>query len=352
MLPRLFGRCRPRDRMLTMVMPVLAVLGTGCALPTDDRSDAVLTATLDAASRAERAGDFATVAARLEAVYRVQPSVEVARRLSRALRRAGRPVAARSVVTEGIDRFGDSAELLLELGRVELADGRPTEAEAALQRALALESDLWQVHAVLGITFDRSGRYTEAARHYEQALALSPDNPLVLNNYGLSRALAGDLQGGLALLNRAVRAGAGAQVEHNLALLDTLRAGSVPSRGQTIQHPAVSADQPGLSAKDGASIAVRGNGEETEMMPAARSAVPSAGDSEIAPPMTDPASAKPVTGDDFEPERRYYVVRHGGRLADVARVTGLDAEVLAILNPHLTAQALQPGTRVRLPPAL
>ena len=76
----------------------------------------------------------------------------------------------------------------------------------------------------MGIAYDYVGRPVEAQASYDRALAQSPQNPAVLNNVALSRALAGDLEGGIAILEQQTkRPTAQAQVRQNLALLYALK---------------------------------------------------------------------------------------------------------------------------------
>jgi Flp pilus assembly protein TadD len=68
------------------------------------------------------------------------------------------------------------------------------------------------------------GRHDEARTSYEQASALSPSNPRILNNLAPSRAMAGDLETAVQLLERAaVLPSAPAQVQANLQLIAQLK---------------------------------------------------------------------------------------------------------------------------------
>ena len=78
---------------------------------------------------------------------------------------------------------------------------------------------------MLGISCDRMGRHDEARAHYEKAAGLSPGNARILNNLALSRAMAGDLETGLQLLERAATLPAApAQVQANLQLIARIKA--------------------------------------------------------------------------------------------------------------------------------
>ncbi|MCE9680780.1 tetratricopeptide repeat protein [Halomonas alkalisoli] len=64
----------------------------------------------------------------------------------------------------------------------------------------------WQAHNALGVIADIRGEHSLAGSHFEKALSASPGTPLVLNNLGYSRYLAGDLPGARQSLRAAVSA--------------------------------------------------------------------------------------------------------------------------------------------------
>ena len=87
-----------------------------------------------------------------------------------------------------------------------------------------MEPKDWEIHSALGIAHDFLGDPGKAQERYDTALSLSPQNPSVLNNVALSRALAGDLAGGIAILEQqATRATSSPQIRQNLALLYALK---------------------------------------------------------------------------------------------------------------------------------
>jgi Flp pilus assembly protein TadD len=114
----------------------------------------------------------------------------------------------------------DQPALVAELGKIELAAGRLKEAVQALERAIASDGRDWKSHSALGVAYDRQGEYVRAETAYREALALAPDNPTVLNNLALSKAMAGDLPGAQTLLQRASSANsADTRVRQNYALV-------------------------------------------------------------------------------------------------------------------------------------
>ena len=96
--------------------------------------------------------------------------------------------------------------MLAEAGKAKLAAGKLTDAVDLLQRAVAADGKEWRMRSALGLAYDRLGDYDSADGSYKAALALAPDNASILNNYGMSRAMANDLGGARTLLQRAVAA--------------------------------------------------------------------------------------------------------------------------------------------------
>lgn len=176
---------------------------------------------IDAASEAERRGDHAAAASYYRSVYdRDQGSVEAVVGLSRNLRRLGRATEAEAVIGRALKRKDESGDLFSEMGKVQLVLGQPMEAIEPLSRATALGENSWDVHLALAVAYDRIGMYDKAELRYDEALKDSPDNAIVLNNFALSKAQAGQLQPAIGLLERATALPeATAKMRQNLALL-------------------------------------------------------------------------------------------------------------------------------------
>jgi len=64
----------------------------------------------------------------------------------------------------------------------------------------------WQAYNALGILADMDGEAKQAEQYYQQALSAFPRSPLILNNLGYSRYLAGNWLGAQAALQAALRA--------------------------------------------------------------------------------------------------------------------------------------------------
>ena len=149
--------------------------------------------------------------------------------MARNLRGLGRHEEAVKVVEETLgQQKSPPATLLLEHGRSLLAAGQPEKALATLKKASEADGKDWRIPNVQGIACDRLSLPEDAEVHYRRALTLSPDNPEILNNLGLSRALAGNLEEGLALVRQAsehpaARTATRDNARENIRLLESLR---------------------------------------------------------------------------------------------------------------------------------
>lgn len=118
----------------------------------------------------------------------------------------------------------DNPQVVSEYGKALTEEGRPQEAVPFLKRALELQANDWTVYSALGVAYDQIDDHTKARQEYEQALALRPGAPEILNNYAVSRMLAGDLDGAQKLLAQASAAdGSNDKIANNLALLATMK---------------------------------------------------------------------------------------------------------------------------------
>ena len=78
----------------------------------------------------------------------------------------------------------------------------------------------WRLTSAEGAILDQMGQPQEARALYEQALKLAPEEPTVLNNYGLSFTLTNELPQAERILRRAAQAPtADGRVRQNLALV-------------------------------------------------------------------------------------------------------------------------------------
>ena len=86
----------------------------------------------------------------------------------------------------------DDARVVGDYGKVLEQEGRSHEALAFLSRAVELQPRNWTLHSALGVAYDQLDDHASARIAYQRALALKPGEGSVLNNFGVSRMLAGD----------------------------------------------------------------------------------------------------------------------------------------------------------------
>lgn len=157
--------------------------------------------------------------------------LSLALKMARDMRRAGHPDEAIGLLQLNIAHGEPDPELLIELGRLQIAAGRPQEAEAMLTEALRQVPDHMDANHVMAIALDRQNRPEAARPYYHRALAHEPENANLLNNLGLSLALAGDGAGAVEILERAAALSpASAQITANLRFLQSIVA-PLPSAG-------------------------------------------------------------------------------------------------------------------------
>jgi Flp pilus assembly protein TadD len=153
--------------------------------------------------------------------YEAEPdNPAMAIEFSSALRDLGSHQEAASLMARTAQQHPNNAGVLGEYARVMVAMRRGEDALQPLARAIALEGYDWRLYLLEGIAHDQTGNYASATQSYEHALSLSPGNGKVMNNYGLSRAQDGDLDGAEAMLRAAIATpDATAQMRQNLALV-------------------------------------------------------------------------------------------------------------------------------------
>lgn len=203
----------------------LAVL-FGCASP-DQRpatGNVVESTALSAATAAEAMSDYRAAASNWDILFRQHPDDPgLALKLARALRYSGQVQPSIDVAAGFLDRHGPDPALLGELGKDYLAGDRLGLAVRTLRQAAEAAPGDWEPLSALGVALDGQHNYADAQQAYARGLALSPDNPVLLNNLGLSLAEAGDLGKAEATLLKAVdQPRATAQVRQNLALIKAL----------------------------------------------------------------------------------------------------------------------------------
>jgi Flp pilus assembly protein TadD len=145
-------------------------------------------------------------------------------RKAQLLRAAGNYDEAIHILSQLMLVASDDPRVVAEYGKSLAQDGRAQEATEFLNRAIELSGNDWTLYSALGVSYDQLGNQSSARTAYEHALALKPNDASVLNNYALSRMLAGDTDGAQILMARAQAAGGAAdsKIAANIALVAKL----------------------------------------------------------------------------------------------------------------------------------
>lgn len=122
----------------------------------------------------------------------------------------------------------DDVRVVGEYGKVLVAMGRADDAIEFLKRALELNNNDWTLYSAIGAAFDQKNQFDDARIAYQRGLQLKPDGAALLNNYAMSRMLAGDLPAAQGLIARAQAAGNDPKIAHNAALMANLRGPKLP----------------------------------------------------------------------------------------------------------------------------
>ncbi|MEO8757598.1 MAG: tetratricopeptide repeat protein [Devosia sp.] len=137
-----------------------------------------------------------------------------------ALRAAGQPDQAVSVIEAGLALYKSDVDLKVAYAKALSAAGRFDQALNVIEDAIDPASPDWNALLVKGAILDQSGRNEEARAIYTQALLTSPNSPSLEANLGLSYAMTNDLGQAEAHLRKAIgMRGASSQVRQNLALV-------------------------------------------------------------------------------------------------------------------------------------
>jgi Flp pilus assembly protein TadD len=119
----------------------------------------------------------------------------------------------------------DDSRVVGEYGKLLVQQGRSNDAVQFLRRAVELAPSDWTFYSALGVAYDQLADSANAKLAYERALTLKPGEAAILNNYGMSRLLAGDAAGARALMLQAKASGStDPKIESNLALLESTAA--------------------------------------------------------------------------------------------------------------------------------
>lgn len=151
------------------------------------------------------------------------PDVEVSLRQAQTMRLAGDVAGATRIMGQLMLVYPDDPRVVGEYGKLLVQEKASHDAVAFLRRAIELQPNDWTIYSALGVAFDQTNDRGNAQQAYERALALKPGEAAVLNNYAMSRMLAGDPAGARTLLMQAQASGsADPRIASNLALLDKM----------------------------------------------------------------------------------------------------------------------------------
>jgi Flp pilus assembly protein TadD len=216
-----------RKLLATAALSLLAAAGGGCANLSALNAGTTPAGTA-AANRTTTAKPGATASAQAVAQTGVEaPSTNLEEQIQRAqlLRSQGDIAGAVRAFAQLVLIAPDDGRVVGEYGKSLLQQGRPDDAIAFLKRATQLKQDDSTFYSALGVAYDQKDDRKDAAASYDRALALHPGDANVLNNYAVSRMLAGDLDGAQKLLMQAQASGSNnPKVASNLQLLAQMRA--------------------------------------------------------------------------------------------------------------------------------
>lgn len=231
--PRL--RRATAQRCSTMRRGVWLGLGTACILvisacqstetatrsnaPSLETQAASFPVNAEIALTTEREGGHVAAAQQFMELFQAEQRVDYLVAVGRNLRYHGASEDGLTVLLKYFDEFETDTSYRLELGKTRIAAGKEDLAIADLEYATANTTGNWEAYSALGIAHDLSENFDAAHEAYEQALILSDATPAVLNNYAISKALAGDIRGAIAFLQdhpRAIRRSA--HIRQNLAM--------------------------------------------------------------------------------------------------------------------------------------
>src|ERR1700761_2953458 len=119
----------------------------------------------------------------------------------------------------------DDARVVGEYGKILTQQNDGKDAVAFLTRAVQLNASDWTLYSALGVAYDQTGDRANARKSYDRALAMKPGEPSVLNNYAMSRMLAGEYDGAVQMFTQLqATAGDNPKIAPSLARAQQLKA--------------------------------------------------------------------------------------------------------------------------------
>lgn len=137
-----------------------------------------------------------------------------------ALRAAGQPAQAVSVLENAMGQHGGDPSINIAYAKALAANGRFEQALTIIDRTIDPASPDWNALSVKGAILDQIGQHEAARQLYRQAQISAPQEASLEANMGLSYAMTNDLGQAEQHLRRAVSMPtATSQIRQNLALI-------------------------------------------------------------------------------------------------------------------------------------
>ena len=168
-----------------------------------------------------------------DATASAAPTLEDNIRAAQLLRTKGDYAGAVRTLSQLMLVAPDDPRIVGEYGKVLVQQGRAPEALNFLKRAVELQANDWTLYSALGVAYDQTKNPAKARDAYQRALVLKPGEAVVLNNFALSRMLAGDPAQAKVLMGEASKAGsADPKIARNLTLIDGMAGPNAPPAAQ------------------------------------------------------------------------------------------------------------------------
>jgi Flp pilus assembly protein TadD len=166
-------------------------------------------------------GSDATSLGQLAARYKARPQDKIVIiYYAAALRAAGQPDQAVSVLEAGLSAHRNDLDLQVAYAKALTAAGRFDQALNVADAAIDPASPNWNALLVKGAILDQNGKNAEARTLYTQALTIAPNEASLETNMGLSFAMTNELDKAELHLRKALTMrGANSQTRQNLALV-------------------------------------------------------------------------------------------------------------------------------------
>lgn len=148
---------------------------------------------LDGARKAEAIGDYEKAAGQYEQLLNRNPDKkEYLLHYADAMRRTGKLEKALENYQKILDKTPGDIDAMEGKGLALLTKGDLKESANLLTTVMDRDATRWRAVNAVGIIFSAKQRTDEALEYYKAALKVNDNNPIILNNIGLSLAFQGD----------------------------------------------------------------------------------------------------------------------------------------------------------------